>query len=44
MIIAIPSRIVQENISFNPKLNDQDIFKMKNIATWMAHSAKCIIE
>ena len=44
VIFAIPPRIVVQDIFFTPRIDELIVNKMKNIATWMAHSSKCIIE
>lgn len=40
IIFALPPRLIQENISFNPNLPDDTLTAWKNIATWMSVQTK----
>jgi monoamine oxidase len=43
VVVAIPPRLALK-INFSPKMPELLYKKMKNTPTWMAHTAKCVIE
>ena len=44
VISTLPPRLVTQSLEFNPPLDSNIKKQFDSIHTWMAHSAKCIVE